>query len=63
MCVTDACTYCGQDVTAHDPVFVTEPADGGREQMGPFCNYACLSARIEVEDSTTGACCRVDPTA
>lgn len=61
--MTDACTYCGQDVTAHDPVFVAEPVDGERERTGQFCNYACLSAHIEEQDLTTGACCQFDPSA
>ncbi|WP_458189131.1 hypothetical protein [Haladaptatus sp. NG-WS-4] len=32
-----------------------------REQAtGQFCNYACLSAYIEEEALTTGACCRLE---
>lgn len=57
--VTD-CTYCGQTVEAHDPVFVSEDGDDGRVSAGQFCNYACLSAYIEETDLADGACCRID---
>ncbi|NHN47282.1 hypothetical protein G9464_06680 [Halostella sp. JP-L12] len=58
--MSDACTYCGSDVSDHDPVFVEEEVDGDREEAGRFCNYACLSAHIEEAGLTTGACCRID---
>lgn len=54
------CTYCGQEIEAHDPVLVAEEADGERVSAGQFCNYACLSANIEENDLANGACCRVD---
>ncbi|MFB6184405.1 MAG: hypothetical protein ABEI96_07605 [Haloarculaceae archaeon] len=57
-----ACTYCGCDVTAHDPVFVREPdGDGGTERVGQFCNYACLSSHVEEADLTVGATCEWSP--
>ncbi len=55
------CTYCGQPVERHDPVFVAEREDSERVPAGQFCNYACLSAHIEDGGLTTGACCRIDP--
>lgn len=61
-----ACTYCGCDVTAHDPVSVVEGAvvEGGDDvspgAADPFCNYACLAAHIEEAGLTTGATCEVD---
>jgi len=55
------CTYCGSDVSEHDPVFVDERDDGERVPAGRFCNYACLSAHVEAEDLVTGACCRWEP--
>lgn len=36
----DACTYCGCDVTAHDPVYVETVEDGARVPDGRFCNYS-----------------------
>ncbi len=60
--VTD-CTYCGQRVEAHDPVYVEKGVDGERRPAGQFCNYACLSAHIDGENLETGACCTFDPTA
>ena len=55
-----ACTYCGSDVTAHDPVYVAEERESDRVDAGRFCNYACLVAHIEAEGLTEGACCRID---
>lgn len=55
-----ACTYCGQDVHRHEPVFVEELADGERVPAGQFCNYACLQRHVEEEGLVTGACCAVD---
>lgn len=56
--MTDACTYCGCDVTAHDPVYVREGAD--RTPAGRFCNYACLVAHVDERDLAVGARCRLD---
>ena len=58
--MTDACTYCGCSVSAHDPVFVTERVDGEERHAGQFCNYACLSQHIDDEGLMDGAACRVD---
>lgn len=52
------CTYCGSDVTAHDPVYVAEGVE--RASAGQFCNYACLQAHVDAEGLTTGACCDLD---
>ncbi|MFC7214621.1 hypothetical protein ACFQO4_11105 [Saliphagus sp. GCM10025334] len=51
------CTYCGSDVECHDPVFVSEATDDGRERAGQFCNYACLAAYIDEQALTVGAAC------
>jgi len=56
----DACTYCGCDVTAHDPVSVAEGTGDERVVVGQFCNYGCLAAHIEVEGLTDGTVCRID---
>lgn len=53
------CTYCGCDVTAHEPVFVTEERDGRRVEAGTFCNYACLVAHVEETGLTIGATCEL----
>ena len=55
-----ACTYCNSDVYDHAPVFVEEQDDDGRQSAGRFCNYACLSAHIEENELTDGACCKID---
>ncbi len=54
------CTYCGQDIYDHDPIFVAEFEHGTRVQDKQFCNYARLSAYIDEEDLTEGASCKVD---
>lgn len=54
------CTYCGSDLTHYTPVFVEEETDGKRTPVGQFCNYACLSAHIEEEGLTEGACCHIE---
>jgi hypothetical protein len=54
------CTYCGSDLAFYDPVFVEDETDGERAPAGQFCNYACLSAHIDEEGLTEGACCRVE---
>lgn len=51
------CTYCGCDVTAHDPVYVQEGTD--REEAGQFCNYGCLAAYVDAEGLTVGTTCAV----
>lgn len=58
--MTDACTYCGCDVTAHDPVFVYEGAGDDRTAAGRFCNYGCLRAHVDDEGLAEGARCRLD---
>ncbi len=55
-----ACTYCGSDVHAHEPVFVDEEQRGERTTIGQFCNYACLAQHIENNELETGACCQLD---
>lgn len=54
------CTFCGCDVTRHDPVYVEEARGGERSPAGRFCNYACLARYIEEAGLETGACCRID---
>jgi hypothetical protein len=58
--VTTACTYCGCDVHAHEPVFVEEVRSGERAPAGQFCNYACLVQHVDAEGLEDGAFCRVD---
>lgn len=55
-----ACTYCGCDVHAHDPVFVLEADAGDRDDADPYCNYACLAAHVEEAGLATGATCELD---
>ena len=55
-----ACTYCGCDVHAHDPVFLTEGTAGDGTDADAFCNYACLVAHVEAAGLTTGATCNLD---
>jgi len=55
-----ACTFCGSDVTAHDPVYVAEGSGGSRETAGQFCNYACLKQHIETAGLELGSACHVD---
>lgn len=59
--MSTACTFCGCDVTVHDPVYVAEEVDGERGPAGRFCNYACLVQYVEAEGLQTGATCRFDP--
>jgi hypothetical protein len=56
----DACTYCGCDVAAHDPVFVAETDGDERVVAGQFCNYGCLAAHVEDEGLANGTACRLD---
>ena len=56
------CTYCGCDVSRHDPVCVCECADGTSSEIDHrFCNYGCLSAYIADNDLTTGTSCEWAP--
>lgn len=61
--VSNPCTYCGQDVEAHDPVYVEEREGGERVPAGQFCNYACLRSHVDEAGLTTGAACAFDPDA
>lgn len=54
------CTYCGQDIFDHDPLFLAEFESGVRVQDKQFCNYACLAEFIEEEDFTDGGTCDID---
>jgi hypothetical protein len=56
----DACTYCGCDVTAHDPVYVQSVDGDERVRDGQFCNYGCLAAHAETEGLANGTTCRID---
>lgn len=58
--MTDDCTYCGCDVTAHEPVYVAEVDGGERVPAGQFCNYACLAQHIEAEGLQAGTYCSID---
>lgn len=44
------CTFCGQDIFDHDPVFVAEFEHGARIQNKQFCNYTCLYRFIEKQE-------------
>ena len=57
----DACTYCGSDLDAYQPVFVDERRDGERIPRGQFCNYACLSAYVDEEELVYSDACSFDP--
>jgi len=35
------CTYCGCDVTAHDPVVVSRPTDGDIDEAGLAVGTTC----------------------
>ena len=56
----DTCLYCESNLVDYDPVYVEETTAEGRQHVGGFCNYACLSEWIEDEDKLTGACCTID---
>ncbi|EMA49244.1 MULTISPECIES: hypothetical protein [Halococcus] len=59
----NTCTYCDSDLSSYDPVSVERGSidtDGERRREGQFCNYACLSAHIDEEGLTEGACCRIE---
>lgn len=53
------CTYCGCEVEAHDPVFVSE-GSADDDPASQFCNYACLSAHVEESGLAEGSRCRLD---
>lgn len=53
------CTYCGSDVTRHDPIVVRDFDDDAL--LGRFCNFACLHAHIEAEDLAVGDACEWSP--
>jgi len=55
-----ACTFCGADVDAHDPVVVHEGSTDG-PLAGRFCNYACLTAYVESAGLAAGAACAWEP--
>jgi len=55
-----ACTYCGCDVTVHDPVFVERIEAGDRVPAGQFCNYGCLAVHIDEAGLAEGTTCRLD---
>jgi len=57
----DACTFCGSDLAAYDPVYVEETRESERNAVGGFCNYACLAAYIEENELTYGAACAWSP--
>ncbi|MEZ3116042.1 hypothetical protein RYH80_08940 [Halobaculum sp. MBLA0147] len=53
------CTYCGCDVTRHDPVYV---AEGDPEAAtDAYCNYGCLAAHVEEAGLAVDTACRFDP--
>jgi hypothetical protein len=54
-----ACTCCGCDVTAHEPVYVEEVDGGERTLAGRFCNYGCLVAHVDTAGLAHGAACRI----
>lgn len=51
------CSYCGSDVTAHDPLYL-EDNDG---PVGQLCNFACLSAHIDAENLVVDTACNWSP--
>ncbi|MEZ3145008.1 hypothetical protein [Halobaculum sp. MBLA0143] len=52
------CAYCGCEVEAHDPVYVSE---GEPEATAtPYCNYGCLAAHVEADGLAVGTTCSVD---
>ncbi|MDX1745062.1 MAG: hypothetical protein R3324_03920 [Halobacteriales archaeon] len=54
------CTYCGADITAHDPLVLEAGFGDDRSPAGQFCNYACLAVHIDEAGLTTGNACRID---
>ncbi len=55
-----ACTYCGCDVDAHDPLLVYE-CDADGTLAGQFCNYGCLVADVGDEGLLTDTACAWEP--
>lgn len=55
--VTD-CAYCGCEVEAHDPVYVSEREP--EATATPYCNYGCLAAHVEADGLAVGTTCSVD---
>lgn len=53
------CTYCGCEVTDHDPVSVVEGVESDDEITSRFCNYGCLVAHVEAAGLATGSACSV----
>lgn len=53
------CRYCGCEVEAHDPVFVSESSPDAEPH--PYCNYACLVQHVEQEGLMTGTSCNWEP--
>ena len=51
------CSYCGTDLATYEPLVVEREVDRDRVQEGVFCNYACLSARIDDAELTSGEAC------
>lgn len=53
------CVYCGSVAEAHDPVYVSE----GEIDADPmaFCNFACVTAYVDEQGLTDGACCNWSP--
>ncbi|NHN42085.1 hypothetical protein G9C85_10655 [Halorubellus sp. JP-L1] len=68
-----ACTYCGCDVEAHDPVVVYErepdaveesasvALEGDESPAGTFCNWGCVSAYARQSDVATETTCNWPP--
>lgn len=55
------CTFCGHDVSRHDPVYVFEEDENSeRVPAGQFCNYACLTEHVDAEGLAYGACCELE---
>jgi hypothetical protein len=55
-----ACTYCGCDIDAHDPVCLRD-CDPAGELLGQYCNYGCLSTHIDEADLAAGSACVCSP--
>ncbi|WP_330631099.1 hypothetical protein [Halocatena halophila] len=55
-----SCVFCGTRVIDHDPISVRShpPAT---DEPAFYCNYACLSARIEEQGLHLGDACAWNP--
>jgi len=51
-----ACTYCGPDLSASDPVCLCECEPNST--IGRFCNVACLVGYVDEESRTEGDACQ-----